>query len=157
MALVNASTASTPGGRAASSLGISFNEIPLGEASSPVEAARVHGVTVTAVVKSLLVRRTEDDYLVVLVPLDESVSWPKLRAVLGVSRLSMPDAETALAVTGYQRGTISPLGLDLPVIVDEGLVGQSITLGSGQPGTIIALRADDVITAFGAEVADVSE
>lgn len=157
MGLVNAPPASTPGGRAASSLGIAFTEIPLGDATSPVEAARVHGVTVTAVAKSLLVRRGEDDYLLVLVPLDRSISWPKLRAVLGVSRLSMPDAETALTVTGYQRGTISPLGLELPVIVDESLVGQSITLGSGQPGTIIGLQADDVIAGFGALVADVSE
>ncbi len=77
--------------------------------------------------------------------------------MLGVSRLSMPDAKTALAVTGYQRGTISPLGLGLPVIVDELLVGHSITLGSGQVGTIIGLQADDVIATFGAVVADVSE
>ncbi|MDA2987974.1 MAG: YbaK/EbsC family protein [Actinomycetota bacterium] len=154
---MNDSLASTPGGRAASSLGIPFTEIPLGDATSAADAARVRGVTITAVVKSLLVRRGEDDYLLVLVSLDRSISWPKLRAALGVSRLSMPNAETALAVTGYQRGTISPLGLDLPVIVDERLVGQSITLGSGQPGTIIGLQADDVIAAFGAVVADVSE
>lgn len=154
---MNDSPASTPGGRAASSLGIAFTEIPLGDATSAADAARVRGVTVTAVVKSLLVRRGENDHLLVLVPLDRSISWPKLRAVLGVSRLSMPDAETALTVTGYQRGTISPLGLDLPVIVDDLLVGQSITLGSGQSGTIIGLQADDVIAAFGAVVADVSE
>lgn len=154
---MNASAASTPGGRAASSLGIPFTEIPLGEATSPLEAARVRGFTVTVVVKSLLVRRGENDYLLVLVPLDRSISWPKLRALLGVSRLSMPDAETALAVTGYQRGTISPLGLNLPVIADERLVGHSISLGSGQVGTIIALQADDAIAALGAVVADVSE
>ena len=154
---MNDSPASTPGGRAASSLGIAFTEIPLGDATSAADAARERGVTVTAVVKSLLVRRGENDHLLVLVPLDRSISWPKLRAVLGVSRLSMPDAETALTVTGYQRGTISPLGLDLPVIADESLVGQSITLGSGQPGTIIGVQADDVIAAFGAVVADVSE
>ena len=138
-------------------MGIAFTEIPLGDATSAADAARERGVTVTAVVKSLLVRRGENDHLLVLVPLDRSISWPKLRAVLGVSRLSMPDAETALTVTGYQRGTISPLGLDLPVIADESLVGQSITLGSGQPGTIIGVQADDVIAAFGAVVADVSE
>lgn len=154
---MGAGPASTPGGRAAASLGIPFTEIPLGEASSPLEAARVRGVRVTAVVKSLLVRRGENDHLMVLVPLDRSISWPKLRALLGVSRLSMPDAETALSVTGYQRGTISPLGLDLPVIVDERLVGQSITLGSGQPGTIIGLQTDDLISALAALVADVSE
>ncbi len=154
---MNTSPASSPSGRAAWSLGIAFTEISLRDATSAAEAARVHGVLVTAVVKSLLLRRGEDDYLLVLVPLDRSISWPKLRAVLGVSRLSMPNAETALAVTGYQRGTISPLGLDLPVIVDELLVGQSITLGSGQAGTIIALQADDLIAAFGATVADVSD
>ena len=147
----------TPGGRAASSLGIAFTEIPLGDATSAADAARERGVTVTAVVKSLLVRRGEDDYLLVLVPLDRSISWPKLRGVLGVSRLSMPDAETALAVTGYQRGTITPLGLDLPVVVDERLVGQSITLGSGEPGTIIGLPADELIAAISAVVADVTD
>jgi len=154
---MSAAPVSTPGGRAASSLGIAFTEIPLGDSSSPVEAARVCGVSVTVVVKSLLLRRSEDDYLLVLVPLDRSISWPKLRTVLGVSRLSMPDAKTALTVTGYQRGTITPLGLDLPVVVDGLLVGQSITLGSGEPGTIIGLQADEFIAAADVVVADVTD
>ena len=38
------------------------------------------------------------------------ISWPKLRALLGVNRISMPSADVALAVTGYERGTITPLG-----------------------------------------------
>jgi Aminoacyl-tRNA editing domain len=45
------------------------------------------------VVKTLVVRCGEDDFLFVLVPGDRVVSWPKLRALLGVSRLSLPDAE----------------------------------------------------------------
>jgi len=104
----------TPGGHAASSLGIPFTEIRYGKVSSVEEAAAARGVSVAAVVKSLLVRRGEDDYLLVLVPGDRSISWPKLRGLLGVSRLSMPDAATALEVTGYERGTITPLGVDLP-------------------------------------------
>ncbi len=110
-----------------------------------------------AVVKSLLVRRGEDDHLLVLVPGDRSISWPKLRAVLGVSRLSMPDVRTALAVTGYKRGTITPLGLDLPVVVDERMRGEAITLGSGVHGVAIGLDADDIITSYSAIVADVSD
>ena len=49
------------------------------------------------------------------VPGDRVISWPKLRALLGVSRLSMPDAEVARQATGYERGTITPLGSVRPL------------------------------------------
>jgi Cys-tRNA(Pro) deacylase len=138
-------------------LGVEFREIQYGKVSSVEEAAAARGVSVAAVVKSLLVRRGDDDHLLVLVPGDRSISWPKLRAVLGVSRLSMPDAKTALAVTGYERGTITPLGLNLPVVVDERMRGEAITLGSGVHGVAIGLDADDIITSYSAVVADVSD
>ena len=151
------SPASTPGGHAASSLEIPFTELRYGKVSSVEEAAAARGVSVAAVVKSLLVRRGEDDYLLVLVPGDRSISWPKLRGLLGVSRLSMPDAATALEVTGYERGTITPLGVDLPVVIDERIVGEAITLGSGEHGVAIGLDADPLISALSATVADVSD
>ena len=147
----------SPGAIAAADLGIDFREIRYGKVSSVEEAAAARGVPVAAVVKSLLVRRGEDDYLLVLVPGDRSISWPKLRSLLGVSRLSMPDADTAFEVTGYRRGTITPLGLSLPVIADERLRGQDITLGSGEPGVAIGLSADELLEAYSADVADVSE
>ena len=62
---------------------------------SLAEAAQARGVTPADVVKTLVVRRGDDDFLFVLVPGDRTISWPKLRALLGVSRLSMPDAATA--------------------------------------------------------------
>ena len=147
----------TPGGQAADELDLQYREIRYGKVSSVEEAAAARGVPVAAVVKSLLVRRGEDDHLLVLVPGDRSISWPKLRALLDVSRLSMPDADTAFAVTGYRRGTITPLGLDLPVVVDELLVGTDITLGSGEPGVAIAVGADELILAYSATVADVAD
>lgn len=147
----------SPGAIAAADLGIDFREIRYGKVSSVEEAAAARGVPVAAVVKSLLVRRGEDDYLLVLVPGDRSISWPKLRSLLGVSRLSMPDADTAFEVTGYRRGTITPLGLSLPVIADEQLRGQDITLGSGEPGVAIGLSADQFLEAYSAEVADVAD
>lgn len=147
----------TPGGQAADELDLQYREIRYGKVSSVEEAAAARGVPVAAVVKSLLVRRGEDDHLLVLIPGDRSISWPKLRALLGVSRLSMPDADTAFAVTGYRRGTITPLGLDLPVVVDELLVGTDITLGSGEPGVAIAVGADELILAYSATVADVAD
>ena len=85
--------------------------------------------------KTLVVRRGEDDYLFVLVPGDRTISWPKLRDLLGVSRLSMPDAATALDATGYERGTITPFGSTTawPVVADERLRRPEVSLGGGAP------------------------
>ena len=106
-----------------------------------------------------MVRRADDDFVFVLVPGDRSISWPKLRALLGVSRLSMPDADTAYAATGYRRGTITPFGSATawPVIADEVIVGRLISLGAGAHGTAVILGADDVIAVLGAVVADVTD
>ncbi|WP_343931323.1 aminoacyl-tRNA deacylase [Tsukamurella strandjordii] len=74
------------------------------------EAAALMELPPSRLVKSLVVRRGEGDYLFALVPGDRSIAWPKLRAVVGVNRLAMPPADEALAATGYERGTITPVG-----------------------------------------------
>lgn len=136
--------------------GIHHRVIHPGHVTSVAEAAAACGVRPDQVVKTLVVRRGEDDYVLVLVPGDRSLSWPKLRALLGVNRMTLPDADEALTVTGYARGTITPLGLDLPVVADERIVGGEITLGTGQRNTVVALSADAVINAYAAIVADVT-
>jgi Cys-tRNA(Pro)/Cys-tRNA(Cys) deacylase len=71
----------------------------------------------------------------------------------------MPDAATAKAVTGYERGTITPFGAShaWPVIADIRLAGREITLGAGEHGIAVGAAADDVIRVLGATVADVSD
>jgi prolyl-tRNA editing enzyme YbaK/EbsC (Cys-tRNA(Pro) deacylase) len=107
----------------------------------------------------MVVRRGAGDHLFVLVPGDREISWPKLRAALGVNRISMPDAEVAREVTGYERGTITPFGSTtaLPVIVDERIVGRTISIGAGAHGVAATVAADDVIAHLGAQVADVTD
>ncbi len=139
--------------------GVPYRVIRHGPVGSLAEAAAARGVTPAQVVKTLVVRRADDDYLLVLVPGDRTISWPKLRDVLGVSRLSMPDAETARAATGYERGTITPFGAlrAWPVVVDARVAGGEITLGGGAHGVAVALDGTAVVTALAATVADVSE
>jgi Cys-tRNA(Pro)/Cys-tRNA(Cys) deacylase len=95
-------------------LALTFRVVRHGRVDSLAEAAVARGVEVRDVVKTLVVRRGDDDYLFVLVPGDRTISWPKLRALLDVSRLSMPDAEAAREATGYARGTITPFGSKTP-------------------------------------------
>lgn len=142
---------------AAERYGLPIRTLTYGRVRSVEEAAAACGVEVADVVKTLVIRRAVDDYVLVLVPGDRSLSWKKLRALLGVSRISLPDADEARDATGYERGTITPLGLDLPVVADERIQGRQITLGSGMHGRAIAVTADAVIDAYQATVADVTE
>ena len=138
---------------------VPYRMIRHGPVRSLAEAAQARGVTPADVVKTLVVRRGADDYLFVLVPGDRAISWPKLRALLGVSRLSMPDAAAAQRATGYERGTITPFGSATawPVIADERVRGREITLGAGEHGLAVGLAADDALAALGATAADISE
>ncbi|HET6694450.1 MAG TPA: YbaK/EbsC family protein [Pedococcus sp.] len=130
-----------------------------GRVNSLEEAASARGVEPGDIIKTLVVRRAEDDYLFVLVPGDREISWPKLRSHLGVSRLSMPDAATAKDVTGYERGTITPFGSlrPWPVIADASVPGRTVSIGAGAHGVAATAQGDDVVRALGAEVADVTE
>ena len=149
----------TPATRALAASGIEHTVTRHGRVGSLAEAAAARGVDPSAIVKTMVVRRGEGDHLLVLVPGDRQISWPKVRALLGVNRISMPDAEAARAVTGYERGTITPFGAEggLPVLADERLVGRTVSIGAGAHGVAATLAADDVIAHFGAQVADVTD
>ncbi len=149
----------SPAQRAIEQAGLAHRVIKHGPVRTLAEAAVARGVEPADVIKTLVVRRADDDYLFVLVPGDRTISWPKLRKLLGVSRLSMPDARAAQAATGYERGTITPFGSShaWPVIADTRLAGRQITLGAGEHGTAIAVAADDALAALNAQVADISD
>lgn len=150
---------SSPAVEAADALGVSYRVIRHGPVRSLTEAAHARDVAPADVVKTMVVRRGDDDFLFVLVPGDRAISWPKLRRILGVSRLSMPDAEVARQATGYERGTITPLGSarSWPVVADERLLGRQITLGAGEHGVALAVNADEILHALDASLADISD
>ncbi len=141
----------------ARSLEIEIRERPV--ANSLAEAAAILGIAPAGIVKTLVVKRSDDTYLFALVPGDRAISWPKLRAVVGVNKLQLPDPERALAATGYERGTIVPIGstTDWPIYADEQIVGQRIAMGAGAHGYSLFVEADDLIAAYGATVADISQ
>ena len=113
---------------------------------SLAEAAVARGVDPADVVKTMVVRRGEGDFVFVLVPGDRVISWPKLRALLGVNRCRCPTPTRHLATSpAYPEGhRFTPFGAKtaLPVIADELLAGRAITLGAGVNNTAIAVDAD---------------
>lgn len=126
-------------------------------AGSLEEAAALLGVPPADIVKTLVVQHG-DAFVLVLVPGDRQISWPLLRTALGVNRARMPDADAAFDATGYERGTITPLGTTsaLPVVADASVLGRRITLGAGEHGWSVWVDADALVTALDAQVADVT-
>jgi Cys-tRNA(Pro) deacylase len=124
------------------------------------EAAGKLGVSVDALIKTLVVRRSEALYVLVCLPGSRSIDWGKLRGHLSERRLSLPDADEAFAATGYERGTITPFGAHggWPVIIDTSLMAESaVAIGGGAHGVSIILDPAALAGAFAADVADVSK
>jgi Cys-tRNA(Pro)/Cys-tRNA(Cys) deacylase len=143
---------------AADALGLGYVVTRHGPVRSLEEAARARGIEPRQLVKTMVVRVSEGDHRFVLVPGDREIAWPKLRALLGVNRLSMPSADAAREVTGFVRGTITPLGsvTPLPVIADAAVTG-TISIGGGAHGVALTVDAAELIGVLGATVADVTE
>jgi Cys-tRNA(Pro)/Cys-tRNA(Cys) deacylase len=143
---------------AADALGLRHVVTRHGPVRSLEEAAEARGIEPRQIVKTMVVRVSDEDHRFVLVPGDREIAWPKLRALLGVNRLSMPSAEAAYAVTGFVRGTITPLGsrTPLPVIADAAVTG-TISIGGGAHGVALTVDAAELIAALGATVADVTD
>lgn len=137
-------------------LEIEIRERP--DARSLHEAAELLGLTPSDIVKTLVVKKSDDTYLFALVPGGRSISWPKLRAVVGVNRLRLPEPDLALAATGYERGTIVPIGstVDWPVYVDETVLGRRVAMGAGSHGFSLFVDADALVRAYDATIADIS-
>lgn len=150
---------STPALEALSATGTPHRVVRTDRAGSADEAASLQGIPPGALLRTIVVRRGDDDYLFVLVPAGRKFDWPRLREHLGVRRMTLPDADEARAVTGYERYTITPFGSTQawPVIVDASVMGQAIvSIGGGGFGINVHLTPADLVAALVADVVDVS-
>ena len=138
--------------------GIPIDIVERPQAASLEEAAAVLGISPAAIVKSLVVKRHDGTFLLALIPGDRQISWAKLRAVVGVNKLQLPEASVAFDATGYERGTITPFGSTTawPVYADAAVTGR-IAMGAGEHGFSAWVEADDLIRGFDATVADISD
>ena len=149
----------TPALRALDGSGVSFDLVVIERPSSVLDSAERQGIEVGSLLRTIVVRRGAGDYVFVLVPGGRQISWPKLRSHLGVSRISLPDADEAREATGYERGAITPFGSSTawPVIADATVAALGrIAIGGGAHGVNLHMDAADLIEATTAEVADVS-
>lgn len=152
-------TADTPALEALEGSGLSYEVVRTEPASSAEESADWQGIPVEHLLRTIVVRRGADDYVFVLVPGGKQIDWPKLRAHLGVSRISLPDQEEAREATGYERGAITPFGSarPWPVIADPEIPSlDRVAIGGGKRGVNLHVGGADLVRHLGADVADVT-
>lgn len=142
---------------AARGLDIEIRHSP--RAGSLEEAAAARGIDPSDIVKTLVVKGKGDQFYFALVPGDRAISWGKLRAAVGVNKLRLPEPQLALEATGYERGTIVPLGstTDWPVFADERMVGKQVSMGAGAHNYALFVDADALLAAYGATIADITD
>jgi Cys-tRNA(Pro) deacylase len=111
------------------------------------QAASDRGQKPGQVVRSILFRVSEDEFVMVLAAGPAQVAWKLLRKHLGRSRISMATEEEVFAVTGYRIGTVGPFGLpnQLQVLIDAGVtLEEEISIGSGMRNTAVILKSADL-------------
>ena len=148
-----------PAPPAAAGIDVPYRVVRTEPAGSAEESAAMQGIELGSLLRTIVVRRGEGDYVFVLVPAGRRFDWPKLRAQLGVSRLSLPDADEALAVTGYVRYTITPFGSTTawPVVADASILDRGVVaIGGGARGVNLHFVPADLVRALDATVADVT-
>ncbi|MFN2525523.1 MAG: aminoacyl-tRNA deacylase [Actinomycetota bacterium] len=150
----------TPALRALLEADLLYEVVRTERATSAEESARFQGIELHQLLRTIVIRRGDNDYVFVLVPGGRAIDWPKLRGHLGVSRLSLPEKEEAAAATGYERGAITPFGSSnpWPVIADSSIKGSgNVAIGGGGHGINLHLDADDLISYLEADLADVTK
>jgi Cys-tRNA(Pro) deacylase len=116
------------------------------------QAARQRGQTPGQIVRSIVFRLAEGQFVMVLMAGPGQISWKHVRAALGVSRISMASEAEVLAATGFVRGAVTPLGLPSPmrILADESVFqAEEISIGSGVRGVAIIIKPADLQRALG--------
>jgi Cys-tRNA(Pro)/Cys-tRNA(Cys) deacylase len=142
----------------AAARGIHVDLVEREAAGSLEEAAALLGLPSSRIVKTLVVKRHDGTFVFALIPGDRQISWPKLRAVVGVNKLQLPEASVAFDATGYERGTIVPLGSTTawPVFADSRIAGR-VALGAGEHGLSALMDSAELVAGLGATVGDISD
>lgn len=139
--------------------GVAYRVLPHSSPStSIVETAAQRGIPTSKMVKSILLRDMDDNYIIACVPGNKPVDPKKIRAFLKCRRITCVSLNEVEAVTGYQVGTISPLLLKfpIPIFFDSSLLDmQEITISSGCNMAGIALNIHDLISLCRPQITDI--
>lgn len=121
-------------------------------------AGEALGVPLDTMLKSLVVRLSDNRFIFVLMPSSKDISLKGLARSIGVKEAQMASERDAERITGYLVGGISPFGAKtrLPAYLDEGVLEHGeIYINGGRRGLILKLKAKDLLGTLKPTVIDV--
>ena len=122
------------------------------------ETARILGVPLAQVYKTIVVKRQRGKSVLVVISGEFEVDLKKVAKMLGEKKVFLPTQAEAEKMTKLQAGGISPLALmnkGFDVLLDDDAYShESIHLSGGQRSLNIRLPVDDLIRLTRAKVGD---
>jgi Cys-tRNA(Pro) deacylase len=120
------------------------------------------GVPVAQVVKAMIVRRSDGQFVLVVVPGDVRMSLKKVGAALNDKTVTLALEQDVQRVTGFQVGAVSVMGFrrdDIPTYVDQRVLElEQVIISSGSPDAGLALTPNALMQALEeVQVGDFSE
>ena len=123
------------------------------------DAATALGCDVGAIVKSLLFK-TEDNFILCLVPGDKRCSLIKLKKIKNKKEISMASPEEVKTQTGYTIGGVSPLGHlnKVEIFIDKSL-DRFIDLfaAAGHPNCVFKINFSNIKKITNGRIEDIIE
>ncbi len=132
-------------------LGIGYRLLAYDEVEkTALEVARKLGIALEQVYKTLLCR-SGTAYALAVVPGTAELSLRGLARAWGRPDAQMADPSDIQRITGYVRGSVSPLGArrELPVFVDVSAQGRVAAVSAGRRGQELLIAGDDLLKAAG--------
>ena len=127
---------------------------------SGVHAAAVLGMDPDRVFKTLVAKGDRTGICVFCIPVAAELDLKRAAAVSGNKKIEMAHVKDLLALTGYIRGSCSPVGMKkkYPTYIDETAeLYDTIAVSAGKRGMQMLLSPEDLRAYCEAEFADIAQ
>lgn len=114
---------------------------------SGLHVAQSLGQDPDCVFKTLVLRGERCGYLILCIPVAETVDLKKAAKAAGEKKVEMIPMKELLPVTGYVRGGCSPIGMkkNFPVYIEEtAILFDEIAVSAGVRGVQILINPEDL-------------
>ncbi len=123
-----------------------------------MEISEVTGIAPETAFKTLVVRGEKQGVMVVCVPVNAEVDLKKLAKATGDKRVEMIHVKELLALTGYVRGGVSPIGMKkkYPTYVNDSACNlEKVAVSGGVCGCTLLLSPESLQKVTECKFADI--
>lgn len=132
-------------------------ELPF-EQFDGVRVSNLLGLDLKMCYKTLALKNNHDLYVCVI-PVDTEIDLKKCAKEIGVKNLEMVHVKDLLKEVGYQRGSVTPIGVkkNKGIYFDLGVLNHdTIEISAGVYGTGLLINRDELLGYLKAEVKDIA-